>query len=132
LEGEVGLEEVNTTQSVITGSDDEVVLDQKAFGIIGGRLVPKSYFLSSAYPNPFNYSTIIKYGLPFISRTKVVIYDVNGRQVKRLIDGEQKAGYYTIAWNGRNTSNQEVSTGLYFCRLKSNGFTKTIKLTLVK
>jgi len=132
LDSEIILDEINNIQAVITGAEGEVVLAQKAFGGHGDDFIPDSYFLSPAFPNPFNSSTTIKFGLILQEKTQVVIYDVNGREVKRLIDGEQKAGFYTVVWNGQNNANIDVSSGVYFCRLMSSDYNKTIKMMLVR
>lgn len=94
--------------------------------------VPKNYSLSQNYPNPFNPSTKIDFELPLDSRVKLVIYDILGREVKVMMNGEMKqAGYYTMELNS-NT----LASGAYFYRMIANAngqdkiFTK--KMVLLK
>lgn len=82
-------------------------------GVVSGlsnlRLgVPAVYSLSQNYPNPFNPSTTIEYGLPSASKVRLTIFDVLGRNVATLYNGEQEAGYQRLRWDA------PVSTGVYF------------------
>ncbi len=83
----------------------------------GQSAVPDHYELSQNYPNPFNPSTMIRYGLPSVSRVSVRIYNVLGQVVAELVNGEQPAGSYGVSWNAN------VSSGLYFCRIEATNIT---------
>lgn len=90
-----------------------------------GPAVPVAYQLNQNYPNPFNSSTTITYGLPQPGVIKLEVYDLSGRLVERIFEGNQSAGFHRITWNST------VSSGLYFYRLESGNFTairKCIKL----
>jgi hypothetical protein len=93
----------------------------------------KSYALEQNYPNPFNPSTIIKYSLPKNSHVTIKVYDMLGRLVQTLVDENQLSNRYSVEWNAAN-----VSTGVYFYRIKaesldkSGEFTDTKKLMLIK
>jgi hypothetical protein len=76
-----------------------------------GQSVPAVYSLSQNYPNPFNPSTTIEYGLPYASRVQLTVFDVLGRIVATLQDGEHAAGSYRLRWNA------PLSTGVYFYRI---------------
>ncbi|RMH73087.1 MAG: T9SS C-terminal target domain-containing protein, partial [Gemmatimonadetes bacterium] len=89
-------------------------------------LIPESYSLSN-YPNPFNPKTTIQYELPQKSLISLKIYDVSGRLVKILIEGEKKAGIHTVLWDGKNEYNQDMTSGIYFCRLESTIFSGETK-----
>lgn len=73
--------------------------------------VPAEYSLSQSYPNPFNSSTTILYGLPATSMVRLTVYDVLGRNIATLYDGEQAAGFQRLTWIA------PVSTGVYFYRI---------------
>jgi hypothetical protein len=73
--------------------------------------VPAVYSLSQNYPNPFNPSTTIEYGLPSTSMVRLTVFDVLGRTVAALYDGEQAAGLQRLTWNA------PVPTGVYFYRI---------------
>lgn len=89
--------------------------------------VPKVYSLSQNYPNPFNPVTKINFALPKVSDVKLVLYDILGREVAVLINERMNAGYHSYEFSG-----SELSSGVYFYRLISEGFIDTKKMTLIK
>lgn len=93
--------------------------------------VPKSFSLSN-YPNPFNASTAISFSLPDRGNAKLAIYDIAGRRVRTLIDDIIDAGGHSVVWNGRNSAGQVVSSGVYFYKLNSEGYTDTKRMLLLK
>jgi len=95
-------------------------------------VIPTEFFLTQNYPNPFNDMTWIQYGLLRDSDVKIRIYDVMGREVATLVNGQMKAGYYTLPWLGRSAAGIPVSSGVYFCRIQAGDFVKTRKMTMVK
>jgi len=70
-------------------------------------------------PNPFNPSTMIRYYLPERMRVRLEVYDVAGRLVARLVDGEQGQGEKTVRWNGLGAHGASVSSGVFYCRLQA-------------
>lgn len=100
--------------------------------------IPKVLALQQNYPNPFNPSTTIRIDLPQQEYARVVVYDILGREVVALRDGNLPAGYHPIVWDGKNSSGIAVNSGVYFARLRvfdSNGGTKflaTRKMLLTK
>ncbi len=97
-------------------------------------VLPARAQLAQNYPNPFNPITRIRYTVPGESLQPVDlrVYDVAGRLVATLVTQEQRAGAYTVAWDGRNRHGQAVSSGVYFYRLRLPGFSSTKKMVLVK
>ena len=89
--------------------------------------IPFQYQLYNNYPNPFNPSTIIKYELAKPGFVKLVIYDVLGRVVRILVNGEQTAGSYSIPFKG-----ESLSSGVYFYRIESGDFVQSKKMILLK
>ncbi|MFA7359694.1 MAG: T9SS type A sorting domain-containing protein [Candidatus Kapaibacterium sp.] len=90
--------------------------------------IPTKYDLSQNYPNPFNPTTKIDFAMPVDSRVSLIIYDMTGRELSKLINNEfKKASYYTVQFNG-----QGVSSGVYFYRIISDNFAQTKKMILVK
>jgi len=90
------------------------------------------YALKNAYPNPFNPSTNIKYNIAQYSMVELYLFDIMGEKIKTLFFGMDTPGSKTIKWNGRNSIGSNVAPGIYFCKLSSNHYTKTIKLILLK
>jgi len=94
--------------------------------------IPDHFFISHNYPNPFNSVTHIRFGLKEGVEVSLKIFDVTGREVKSLVRERQKAGYYSIIWDGTNNSGVSVSSGMYFYKIKAGDFIKSQKLVLVK
>jgi len=96
------------------------------------KLVPDHYALAQNYPNPFNPLTQIKYSIPKGGLVELVVYDVLGREVRRLINTKLQAGNHIAVWDGKNHFGEHVGTGMYFYRLKAGNFLKTRKMILLK
>jgi hypothetical protein len=92
-----------------------------------GTEIPSQYSLGQNYPNPFNPSTTINVSIPSESEVTLKIYDISGRETACLIDGKMKAGNYKYNFNASS-----LSSGIYFYKLSSNGFSDTKKMILVK
>jgi histidinol-phosphate aminotransferase len=94
--------------------------------------MPEMTDMFQAYPNPFNSSTTIRIFLPQTQNTKLEIFDINGRLVKRLVDGSLGAGEHGFTWHGTNESGRSVTSGLYFYRLTSGEDVITKRMMLVR
>ncbi len=75
--------------------------------------LPASFALHQNYPNPFNPSTTLEFDLPVATDIHIVVYDLLGREVVRLVNQRLEAGYHQLVWNGRDRSGREVPTGMY-------------------
>lgn len=93
---------------------------------------PGSYLLLKNYPNPFNPVTNILYSLPERDKVKLTIYDVLGNEILNLINDEVEAGDHYIVWNGQNSSNLKVTSGIYFAKLSTSNQVKVIKMMMLK
>ena len=89
--------------------------------------LPKDFFLSDNYPNPFNPITNIKYTLPVISDLNITIYNIKGEIVSVLFNSAQTSGYHSVSWNG-----SEYASGVYFVKMVAGEFVQTQKLMFVK
>ncbi len=81
----------------------------------------------SAYPNPFNSSTVIEYDLAVPSEVSIGIFDILGRRVETIEQGRQPAGNHSVIWDATGQS-----SGIYFYRLKAGDKTETRKMILMK
>lgn len=90
-------------------------------------ILPSEYSLHSPYPNPFNPVTTISFDIPKACNVLLIVYDVSGREVARLVDGFKSAGVHEIIFDG-----SDFSSGIYFARLQADGFSQTRKMLLVK
>jgi hypothetical protein len=101
---------------------------------------PITFYLLHNYPNPFNPTTTLQYGLPEACDVDLVIFDITGRKIKEWSIGNQQAGWHKLIWDGTNQSGQQVSTGVYIYSLRagdpsaSSGqvFVDTKKMVLMK
>jgi hypothetical protein len=89
--------------------------------------LPTAYVLEQNYPNPFNPTTSISYALKDAGLVSLTVYTIDGREVSTLVNGEQPAGNYTVAFNG-----SDLASGVYLYTLKVNGFNATHKMVLMK
>lgn len=86
----------------------------------------------SNYPNPFNPDTTIQYSLKEAGKVSITIYDLAGKLVKRVYSGYKQAGTYSNSWNGLNSRNQGVASGVYYVRMQSGRNYDTRKIMLMK
>ncbi|MDZ7725004.1 MAG: T9SS type A sorting domain-containing protein [candidate division KSB1 bacterium] len=94
--------------------------------------LPEQYFLETNYPNPFNPSTSIKFGLPKQSFVRLDVYNIRGELICTLADDQMSAGVHVVQWGGRDTAGIPVSSGVYFYKLKAGNFEKIFKMLLAK
>jgi hypothetical protein len=93
----------------------------------GKKEKPEEFSLKSAYPNPFNPTTTIKYTLPEATRVTLSVYNMLGKRVRVLVDKRQNAGEFTVKFTA-----DQLSSGIYLYRLSTDDFVKERKMTLVK
>ena len=94
--------------------------------------VPKDLFLGKNYPNPFNPSTTISFGLPKTADVKLSVFNIVGQEVAVLINGNLQAGQYKATWDGVNSNGITVSSGLYFMKLQTGSSHLIQKMILTK
>jgi hypothetical protein len=108
------------------------IMDDLSFGPAtsvdaSGNVLPTSFELLQNFPNPFNPSTTIQYSIPRTSRVKLSVYDLLGREVAVLVDGDTAPGSYRVEFDGTR-----LSSGTYFYRLQAGEFSQTRQLVLMK
>jgi hypothetical protein len=96
------------------------------------EILPITYNLYNAYPNPFNPVTRLRYVLPEDVLVNITIYDMVGRVVNNLVSSQQNAGYRFTQWNATNNEGQPVSAGLYLYTIQAGEFRQTKKMVLLK
>jgi hypothetical protein len=94
--------------------------------------LPSRFALYQNRPNPFHSRTTIRYALPLRAQADLTIYDITGRSVKKLVQCEQKPGYYTVRWRGTDARGRSVAAGSYFYVLKANGKIAQKRMLLVR
>jgi len=118
---------VKVTDQKDTVSTTSIINIKDVVAVYKENSTPNHFTLNQNYPNPFNPTTTIIYGLPERSKVNISIFDIQGRQIKTLIDERQNPGYHRVKWNAKG-----MPTGMYFYRMKTKGFTKVKKCLLVK
>jgi hypothetical protein len=94
---------------------------------------PREYALLQNYPNPFNPTTTLPVLIPSQSRVSLKVYNILGQLVITLYEGDMMPGRYSLTWDGTDSAQRRVSSGIYICRMIANGaIHKTVKLNLIK
>jgi hypothetical protein len=94
--------------------------------------VPTEFGLSQNYPNPFNPSTTIEFSVASSGHVSLMVYDITGRVVANLVDGEVETGYHSILWNGLDQTDSQVSAGIYIYALQTETGSITKKMVFMK
>ncbi len=115
---------------VSLGNEVELLLGPIPVTALGRS--PDLTALLQSYPNPFNQQTSIRYQLAAPAHTSLRVFDVTGQMVRSLLDEQKVPGYYTVSWNGRDSSGREVAAGVYFYRLTAGDFSATRKVVVLK
>lgn len=89
--------------------------------------IPATYTLDQNYPNPFNPTTVVSFQSPLAGRVRLVVYDMLGREVTTLVNGEMEAGRHEVPFNSIG-----LASGTYIYRLTADNFTSTRKMQLLK
>lgn len=97
------------------------------------NFLPLSIKLNQNYPNPFNPSTTIGFELPEPSDISLIIYDLLGREILKLIDNKQfNSGEHNVNWNGLKEDGSMVTSGIYFYRIINGTYSSTKKMVILK
>jgi hypothetical protein len=129
---------VNIEEGMAINLDDNIKTARMIIGTEqylkenGSITMPSQYVLYQNYPNPFNPTTHIKFALPKAGAVQLDIFNILGQRVISLIDGELPAGHHTVSWDGEDINGNQVASGVYFCRLKTDNFEQTRKMQLLK
>ena len=96
-------------------------------------IMPEDYKLAQNFPNPFNATTRIEYSLPLQNTISLTIYNMLGQEIVKLVDTEyQRAGNYSVLWNGKDANGMNVTSGMYIYALKFGNFEKSKQMMLLK
>ena len=96
------------------------------------NVISNSTKLLDNYPNPFNPTTTISYDLKNDSKVKLEIFNIKGQKVITLEDEEKTVGHHNIVWNGKNSEENSVSSGIYFYKLDTENYSSVKKMVLMK
>lgn len=121
----------------IVASDGDLQTDAINSGIamiVDGRsFAPAKLHLDQNFPNPFNHTTVIGFDLPKRANVSIIIYDLLGEEIIKLIDNKKyERGYNTITWNGLNKNNNLITAGIYIMRIRMGSVEQHKKLIFLK
>ena len=121
----------NTGEEIILVDSGELQIDGNPHEFNLSRKskedVPNVFTLNPAFPNPFNPSTQISYFVPKESMIDISVYDISGRLIETLVNELKNYGPHSIMWNASSQA-----SGVYFVRIKTDGFTNAQKVILTK
>jgi hypothetical protein len=99
---------------------------------VSNHAMPSIFSVSQNYPNPFNPETVIRYSIPLRDRVTVDVYNIHGNRITALKDVVEDQGCHSVVWNGKNSINQAVSSGMYLCRIQAGKYRRTIRMLFLK
>ena len=125
--------EINFT----TGGDTPYLLEEIRkltfeAGFITEVVAPQTTDLIRNYPNPFNNTTTIEFQLPADGEVLVAIYNIQGQQVHRLVDGFLPAGSHQLGWDGTSDAGNAVASGIYICQVTQGEQRQMHRMLLLK
>ena len=94
--------------------------------------VPWDFTLAQNYPNPFNLGTMITFTLPEPAEVNITVYNILGRKVRQVISESYPAGPHVVRFNGKDSNNKPLSSGIYFYRIQAGNLTQAKKMVLLK
>ena len=128
VEGFEGTSTIEFKDIILADSQGHGIdVEVQTYDISFSNVLPVKTELSGSYPNPFNPTTSINYGLENNGHVEIMIYDAAGRLVEELVNGHQDGGKYSITWNASNQA-----SGMYFAKMVVGDIVQTQKLVLLK
>jgi hypothetical protein len=127
--------QIQTFQFDVVGDPQSIVFDPGNWILKNNTVVtevedvvqPLNYSLQQNYPNPFNPSTTIEYSIPQSGLVTLKVFNVLGKEVATLVNGQNDAGNHTVEFNA-----SALNSGVYFYKIESDNFVETKKMILLK
>ncbi len=94
--------------------------------------IPTEFALQQNYPNPFNPETTIRYELPEPTEVVMIVYNLRGQLVRKLVNQKMEPGFHEIVWDARDDAGRSVPSGVYLYRIQAGVFTEVRKLMLLR
>ena len=107
-------------------NNNQVVVD------VGDTPILLATELNGNYPNPFNPETAIKFALKEAGNVRIDVFNIKGQHVKTLINEHLEAAHHSVVWDGKDTNGVNVSSGVYFYKMKTGKYSETKKMILMK
>jgi hypothetical protein len=97
-----------------------------------GPSTPIATMLEQNVPNPFSPETVIRFSIAERGHVSLKVYDVEGRPVRTLVDGERAPDRYEAWWDSRDDAGRDVAPGVYFYKLEATGYSRTMKMVMLR
>jgi len=128
-----------TNETILTSSGFSDIFFAKFSGNMTGIAepsnatpIPEAFSLEQNYPNPFNPTTTISFDLSRADYVDLIIYNVRGQVVRTLFAGDLEAGTYQFRWDSKGDNGNQITSGIYFYKLRGENYEETRKLILVQ
>jgi hypothetical protein len=125
--GDVVVKPLNGKYFFTPNEDIKIVYRTASPTSVKENSIPSDFGLNQNYPNPFNPETVISFNLPEVSKVRLGVYNTLGELITTLADGEFSAGRHALSFSGSG-----LASGIYFYRLETSQFSKTMKMVLSK
>jgi len=122
----------NGEDYILKGSGEVTIPSADRFVLTREPVIPITFALYQNYPNPFNPITTLKYDLPEDKFVTLTVYDMLGREITRLVNTTQEAGYRSVQWDATDSFGKPVSAGVYLYQIRAGEFIQTKKMVLLK
>ena len=117
---------------LLGGAGEIIVSSEEKFILKREQEKPFTYVLKSNFPNPFNPITTIRYLLPEKRNVTLTIYDMTGKEIKKLVNEYQNEGLQEVSWDATDNLGRPVSAGVYIYKMKAGEFIQNKKMVLLK
>lgn len=109
---------------------DMYTMGKQGPGLMGPEKI--TFCLFQPFPNPFSDAATIRYAVPYATSVSLKVYDISGRLVNTLEQGQVKAGVHTVRWSGKDQVNRKCASGIYFVRFVASGYVASKKMVMIK
>jgi len=115
-------------------ANDETKLSDKSEASLSQETVgiPTELEISKAYPNPFNPTVSISYGLPIKSDVRILIHDLSGRKITEYNQYSKTSGWHEFIWDATDGDGNGIGSGVYLLTIQASDMVKKQKLTFIK
>ena len=117
---------------ILEGSGELVVPSEEGMILERKEVTPEVFTLHQNFPNPFNPVTTLRYDLPEHSHVTLTVYDMLGKDIIRLVNTTQQAGFKSVQWDGSDSMGRPVSAGVYIYQIEAEDIIRTKKMVLLK
>ncbi|MFK7845850.1 MAG: FG-GAP-like repeat-containing protein [Rhodothermales bacterium] len=128
-EGPAESPQTSAPVSKANGGRDMLAIGEEA---AEAEALPTEFALKANYPNPFNPTTTINFDVPEASNVRLEVYDMMGRRVATLVNGQLGAGRYEAIWNAQSDAGTAVASGVYLYRMQAGSFESVQRMVLMK